>query len=126
MNARIRTRLAPAIIWQAWQRSHAASGLSQMHSGKKGISRGAGSSGFKYQIQDVVEGESFSIRWKSFLATLAFTYKVEPLSVGSEISCSVTIHGLLSRPVRWILGNKIRKNLADALSSLVRQLEKKF
>jgi len=94
-----------------------------MHSGKKGVSKGAGHSGFKYQIQEVIDGKSFSILWKSFLVRLVFTYQVEPLSKGSEISCSVTIRGLLSKPVQWFLGNKIQKNLKAALHSLVRQLE---
>lgn len=123
MNARTQTRLPATVIWAAWLKSHEASGLSQMHSGKKGVSKGAGHSGFKYQIQEVIDGKSFSILWKSFLVRLVFTYQVEPLSKGSEISCSVTIRGLLSKPVQWFLGNKIQKNLKAALHSLVRQLE---
>ncbi|MCC6127658.1 MAG: hypothetical protein IT584_00445 [Chlamydiae bacterium] len=124
MNARIQTRLPAAVIWQAWQRSHAASGLSQMESGKKGESKTSSRSKFKYQIQEIIEGESFSILWKSFLTSLLFTYKVTPFSKGSEISCSVKVRGLLAGPVRWMLGNKIRKNLESALHALVRQLER--
>lgn len=95
-----------------------------MESGKKGVSKTSNRSKFKYQIQEIIEGESFSILWKSFLTSLLFTYKVTSFSKGSEISCSVKVRGLLSGPVRWMLGNKIRKNLESALHTLVRQLER--
>lgn len=125
MNARIETSLPPFRIWDAWVKAHAAAGLGQMEQGKKGVSKGAGISGFKYQIQNVVEGESFSILWKALFVRLIFSYAVKPFMRGSEVSCSVEIRGLFALPVRWALGRKIQKKLAEALHSMVRQLEKR-
>lgn len=122
MNAELETSLPPSRIWDAWTRAHAASGLDDLQSGKKGVSKKPGHSGFKYQIQEVIKGESFSILWKSLFVRLIFTYAVKPIPKGSKVSCSVNIKGLFAWPVRFFLGKKIQTKLFEALHTMVRQL----
>ncbi|HAB99564.1 MAG TPA: hypothetical protein DCE71_07075, partial [Parachlamydiales bacterium] len=115
----------PSRIWASWQAAHATAGQKDMNSGQKGVSKKEGLSGFKYQMQQVKEGESFSILWKTLFVRLVFTYTVKPIPKGSKVSCSVEILGFFAWPVRWALKNKIRKNLSQALGAMVKQLENK-
>jgi hypothetical protein len=123
MKASLTTTVPPLRIWTAWQTAHAGAGEEPMHSGQKGVSKKPGLSGFKYQVRQIKEGESFSILWKTFFVRLIFTYAVKPISRGSEVSCFVEVRGPFSWLVRWALGDKIRKNLSQALQAMVRQLE---
>lgn len=123
MKAELETPLPSFRIWDAWLKAHAAAGLADLQKGKKGTSQKPGHSGFKYQIQQVVENESFSIAWKTLFVRLLFTYAVKPIAKGSKVSCSVDIKGFFAWPVRFFLANKIQKKLTQALHSMVRELE---
>ncbi len=123
MRASLETTVPPSRIWAAWQAAHATADQKEMRSGQKGVSKKEGLSGFKYQMRQVKEGESFSILWKTLFVRLVFTYAVKSIPRGFEVSCSVEIFGLFAWPVRWALKNKIRRNLSQALEAMVNQLE---
>lgn len=122
MKAQLDTELPPSRIWHAWQAAHAIEGQ-KMHAGQKGVTQKEGISGFKYQVEKLKEGESFSIRWKTLFVRLVFTYAVKPTPRGSQVSCQVEVRGPFSWLIRKVLGRKIEKNLSQALKTMVRQLE---
>jgi len=101
------TSVSPAVVWQAWER-----GLEQKRK-------------FSYEILEVKKGEGFSIRCKALFIRLIFTHTVKPTPRGSEICYKAEIKGFFAWPVRWILGQKIKKNLGMALKAVVYELENK-
>jgi hypothetical protein len=113
MEEILEAAVSPQTVWEAWSKAHA------LHGGQKGNSQ----NGFRYQVLDVREGESFSILWKTFFVRMIFTQRVKPSRRGSEISYHVRIKGPFAWPVRWVLGNKIKKNIRLVLNAIVKQLE---
>lgn len=126
MKELIETKIPPKRVWDAWERAHAAQGQGRIESGQKGVSQAEGKSKFKYEVFDVIQGESFSIRWRSLLVRLIFTHSVKPTGRGSEISYQVRIGGLFAWPVRWFLGKKIKQNISQVLKAIVKQLEEEI
>ena len=119
MEEMIEARVAPEEVWEIWEKAHV------MH-GQKGIAVGQrGKSTFRYTILDVKKGESFSILWKTLFVRLIFSHSVKPSRRGSEICYKVQIKGLFAWPVRWFLGQKIKKNIGSVLKAIVAQLENK-
>ena len=117
MEEEIEARVPPEKVWQAWERAH------ELH-GQKGIEAGQrGKSKFRYEILDVEEGESFSILWKTLFVRLIFSHKVKKTQRGSKIFYQVQIKGPFAWPVRWLLGQKIQRNISAVLKAIVRQLE---
>ena len=118
----IQTKVSPDRVWQSWRQTHA------MEKGfapnQKGKLKTQGGSKFSYRILDVREGESFTILWKSYFVRLIFTHTVTPQAKGSEISYRVQVRGLFAWPVRYLLREKIRRNLGLILKALVYQLER--
>lgn len=119
----IEAKVPPKKVWEAWERAHQMHGQKGIQSGVQGERKTDGKKGFHYQILDVTPGESFSILWKTFFVRLVFTHTVKPSTKGSQISYQVQIRGPFAWPVRWILGNKIRQNIAHVLQAIVKQLE---
>lgn len=117
------TRVSKDKVWNAWVTAHAAHGQSDLVSGAKGEMKGKGKKGIAYRILDVVPGKSFSILWKTLFVRLIFHYSVRPLDRGSEVRYDFCIKGIFAYPVRFLLENKIRKNLAAVLKAFVAQLE---
>lgn len=113
MEEVLEAAVSPQTVWEAWSRAHA------LHGGEKGRAQ----NGFRYQVLDVREGESFSILWKTFFVRMIFTQRVRPSRRGSEISYHVQIKGPFAWPVRWVLGGKIKKNIHLVLKAIVKQLE---
>ncbi len=110
MEEQIETCVSPQQVWNAWERA-------QLTHEKKGTSE------FPYEIIDLKKGESFSLLWKTRFVRLIFSHTVKPIQQGSQISYKVQIKGLFAWPVRWLLGNKIRKNISLVLKSIVKDLE---
>lgn len=123
MKELIEARVPPKRVWDAWERAHAIHGQGKIVSGQKGVSKAEGKSAFKYQVLEVQPGQSFSILWKTLFVRLIFTHTVTPTHRGSEISYGVQIKGPFAWPVRWALGNKIKRNIAQVLKAIVKQLE---
>lgn len=108
------TRVPPDFIWKAWNRAHDLdTNLGQPKQQGK----------FRYRIVNVKKGESFSILWKSLFVRLIFTYKVQPLYSGSQISHQVEVKGPFAWFLRWAIGAKLKENLATSLKSMIQQLE---
>ena len=105
----IETFVSSKIVWQAWERFQSG------EKGKAGV--------FKYKVLDVDPGKSFSILWKTLFARLIFTHLVESTGVGCRISYRIQIRGLFAYPIRFLIGKKLRSNVALLLKSFVRQLE---
>jgi hypothetical protein len=119
MEEQIEARVSPEVVWEAWEKAHSLHGKTSIETGQKGKSK------FRYKILDVKKGESFSILWKTLFVRLIFSHAVKPSRYGSEISYRVQIKGLFAWPVRWLLGEKIRKNISLVLKAIVRELETK-
>lgn len=119
MEEQIEARVSPHEVWEAWEKAHAMHGQASIEEGQKGKSK------FRYKVLDVKRGESFSILWKTLFVRLVFTHAVKPIKYGSLISYKVQIKGLFAWPVRWMLGEKIRKNIGYVLKTIVRELENK-
>ncbi len=117
MEEQIEARVSPQDVWAAWERAHFLHNPTGLREGQKG------KSGFRYEVLDVKTGESFSILWKTLFVRLVFTHHVRPTKYGSQISYRVQIKGLFAWPARWLLGEKIRKNLNQVLKAVVRELE---
>ena len=111
MEEQIETRVAPEVVWKAWERVHS------LH-GQRAESK------IKYKILDVKNGESFSVLWKTLFVRLIFIHKVKPIPYGSVISYTVQIKGLFAWPVRFLIEGKIRKNIHLVLKAMVRELER--
>ncbi|MBI3508422.1 MAG: hypothetical protein HY069_02140 [Chlamydiia bacterium] len=109
MEEIIETKVSPQVVWQAWER------FQQGEKGRAGA--------FKYRILQVEPGKSFSILWKTLFVRLIFTHRVELTPTGSKVGYEIQIKGLFAYPVRWLIGNKIRRNTAALLRSFVKQLE---
>lgn len=109
MEETIEAQVPPDEVWEAWEKG--------IEAGQKGKIR--------YKILDLKKGESFSLLWKTLFVRLIFTHSVKPTVRGSEISYKVQIKGLFAYPVRWILGQKIKRNIGLVLKSVVRELENK-
>lgn len=110
MEEHIQTRVSPEQVWRIWERAHV------MEEGKGKV---------RYKILNIKKGESFSILWKSLFVRLIFNHKVIPANKGSLISYDVQIKGPFAWPVRWLIGEKIRKNLQFVLKTIVKELEDK-
>jgi len=123
MEQRIEAAVAPEKVWESWERAHEKQGQAKIMDGQKGVSKGLGKKGFRYQVLDVVPGLKFSILWKTLFVRLLFTHSVSPTRWGSEIRYSVTIKGPFAWPVRWFLGKKIEQNIRLVLKAIVKQLE---
>lgn len=123
MQHRIEAKVPPKKVWEAWERAHQIHGQKGIQAGQKGERKTEGKKGFQYQILDVLPGESFSILWKTLFVRLIFTHTVKPSLKGSEIRYQVQIRGPFAWPIRWLLGNKIRQNIAHVLQAIVKQLE---
>ena len=54
---------------------------------------------------------------------MVFTHSVKAVKRGSEIRYAAELKGLFAWPVRLLLKNKIRKNLAFVLKEFTKQLE---
>lgn len=108
------TRVPPEFVWKAWDRAHA---LAENHGQMKAQGK------FKYKIVDVKRGENFSIVWKTLFVRLVFTYGVRPLFSGSQISYGVEIKGPFAWFVRWMIQEKVRKDIKQVLKTMVDQLE---
>ncbi len=119
MEEQIEARVSPDVVWEAWEKAHSLHGQTGIEAGQKGKSK------FRYKVLDVKKGESFSILWKTLFVRLIFSHAVKPSRYGSEISYKVQIKGLFAWPVRWLLGEKIRKNIGLVLKAIVRELENK-
>jgi len=109
MEEIIETNVSADVVWRAWER------FQTNQKGKAGA--------FKYRVLDVQPGRSFSILWKTLFVRFIFTHRVEAIPRGSRISCGIEIRGLFAFPMRLLIGNKIRKNVAATLKSFVKQLE---
>ncbi|MBX7065775.1 MAG: hypothetical protein K1X28_00950 [Parachlamydiales bacterium] len=109
MEEQIEARVSPEEIWKVWERAQTLEGKDKA----------------RYKIFDVKKGESFSILWKSLFVRLIFNHKVQPTKKGSLISYNVQIKGPFAWIVRWLIGEKIRKNLQFVLKSIVKELENK-
>ncbi len=123
MKETLEARVPPEEVWNAWEKAHEKNGQKGIEAGQKGLSKAEGKSKFRYKILDVKKGESFSILWKTLFVRLIFTHSVKPIKKGSEITYFVQIKGFFAWPVRWMLGNKIQKNIGLVLKAIVRQLE---
>jgi len=111
MEERIETRAKSVKVWEMWEHVHSQQGR-------------AGVSGrFRYQVTDVVPGVGFTVIWKTLFARLIFRHSVQPTPRGSEILYTVEIKGPFAWFIRWILGNKIRRNIRSVLQEMVRRLE---
>ena len=119
MEATIEARVKPETVWKAWEKAHAVHSNDPIEPGQR-----AKSTGFKYKILDVVQGESFSISWKSLFVRMVFSHSVKAIKKGSEIRYSAEIKGFFAWPVRFFLEKKIRRNLAFVLKEFTKQLEK--
>lgn len=120
MEERIETRVSPEKIWQTWEMAHAKQGEETFERGKKGKSaRG----NFRYEVVDIVQGESFTLVWKTLFLRLIFSHAVFPKKRGSEIVYSIKIRGFFGAPARWFLGNKIRQSVRGVLKTMVKRLE---
>ena len=122
-NEEVDVRVSPEKVWEVWERAHMKGGQSQIKKGDKGYSQAEGKSRFQYEILDVVPQQKFSILWKTLFVRLIFIHEVKPIPRGSKISYRVEIRGLFARPLRWMLGSKIQKNIAHVLKTVARQLE---
>lgn len=109
MEEMIEARVAPAVVWAAWEK-----GLEQKEKEK-----------IRYKVLEIKRGEGFSLLWKTMFVRLIFSHSVKPTERGSEIRYRVQIKGLFAWPVRWLLGQKIKSNLALVLKAVVRELEEK-
>jgi hypothetical protein len=123
MEERIEARVSPEKVWASWERAHEKHGQNEIKEGHKGVSKGLNANGFRYQVLDVVPGKQFSILWKTVFVQLVFSHAVQPTKWGSEIRYSVQIKGPFAWLVRWLLGNKIRRNIRLVLKAIVKQLE---
>lgn len=119
MEEQIEARVSPEEVWAAWEKAHALHGQTGIEAGQKGKSK------FRYKVLNVKKGESFSILWKTLFVRLIFSHAVKPTKNGSEIFYGVQIKGPFAWPVRWLLGEKIRKNINLVLKAIVRELENK-
>ena len=117
------TRASPERVWQAWVKAHAMHGQDGLRSGAKGEMKGNGKKGFPYQIVDVVEGKRFSMLWKTMFVRLIFSHEVFPTPIGAKVRYDFRIEGLFAWPMRWLLKEKIRANLANVLKAFIKQLE---
>jgi hypothetical protein len=118
MEAIIETRVTADAVWRAWEGAHATHANGPIEPGQR-----SKSTGFKYKILDVVQGKRFSILWKSLFVRMIFTHSVKPIKKGSEIRYTAEIKGPFAWPVRFMLRNKIRKNLSFVLKEFTKQLE---
>jgi hypothetical protein len=121
MEALIESSVKPETVWKAWESAHAIHANGPIVPGKR-----SKSTGFKYKILDVVDGVRFSILWKSLFVRMVFTHSVKPAKKGSEIRYSAEIQGFFAWPVRFMLKNKIRKNLTFVLKQFTAQLERQI
>ena len=117
MEASIEVGVSPEAVWRAWEKAHSIHSAQPIEPGQR-----AKSTGFKYRILDVVPGERFSILWKNLFVRMIFTHSVQPLNTGAKIRYTAEIKGLFAWPVRFMLKNKIRKNLAFVLKEFAKQL----
>ena len=117
MEEMIEARVPPQAVWAMWEKAHALYGEEGSVSGNKGKKK------FKYKILNVQKGECFSILWKTLFVRLIFNHSVKPIATGSEIRYKVQIKGLFAWPIRWLVGEKIKNNLAAVLKAIVRELE---
>jgi len=117
MEEMIETRVSPETVWQAWERAHVAHGQTKIESGQKGKNK------FRYEVLDVKMGESFSISWKTLFVRIVFSHLVQKTKKGSKIQYKVQIKGLFAWPVRWLLRDKIQKNIRSVLKAVVTELE---
>lgn len=119
MEEQIETRVTPHEVWMAWERAHALHGQGDIQEGQKGKNK------FRYEVLDVKKGESFSILWKTLFVRLIFRHTVTPTKKGSLISYKVQMKGIFAPICRWLIGEKVRKNIAHVLQSIVKELEDK-
>ncbi len=112
MEESIETSVSAQKVWQMWEKAH-----NNLEVGQKGKTQ------FKYQILDIKKGEGFSILWKTLFVRLIFSHSVIPTDRGSKITYQVKIKGLFAWPVRFFIGEKVRKNISSVLKSIVRELE---
>jgi len=105
-------------VWEVWEKAHAKSGSLPIEKGQK-----ANNGKFQYEILEAIPNRKFTLLWKTLFVRLIFSHEVTPTRKGSEICYRVDIKGLFAWPVRWMLGGKIRQNIAFVLKEIVRQLE---
>lgn len=121
IESAIDTKVSQDAVWRAWKKAHAMD--SSFQPGRKGALKTEGGGRFSYKILDIREGESFTILWKSLFVRLIFTHSVAAQPRGSKISYRIQIKGFFAWPVRYLLREKIRRNLNAILRSLVKELE---
>jgi len=117
MEEMIEAKVPPEAVWAMWEKAHA------LHAQEGCVTAEKGKKKFKYKILNVQKGKSFSILWKTLFVRLLFSHSVEPIASGSTIRYKVQIKGLFAWPVRWLIGEKIRNNLAVVLKAIVKELE---
>lgn len=117
-NETLETHVCPEQVWTLWERAHAKSGPLPMEKGQR-----ANKGQFQYEILEVIPNEKFTILWKTLFVRLIFSHEVKAIRKGSQICYRVDIKGFFAWPVRWMLGGKIRQNIALVLKSIIKQLE---
>ncbi len=117
MEESIEAKVSPSQVWEAWERAHAKHSEKKIEEGQKGKAK------FRYKIFDVKKGEGFSILWKSLFVRLVFHHRVVPTKNGSLIAYRVQIKGPFAWPLRYLIGEKIRRNLSSVLKAIVKELE---
>jgi hypothetical protein len=111
MEEMIETSATPAKIWQMWEMAH------DLQEGKEGKKH------FRYKVLQVKKGESFSILWKALFVRLIFTQRVLPTAKGSQISYRVDLKGPFGWLVKFIAGNKIKRNIAHVLHAVAKDVD---
>lgn len=120
------SEVTPSRIWEHWKKASpfnhwdsASNTMAEDHKGHVVSNKGKA---VPYKILEVKEGKSFTICWKALFLRLIFTYQVDPMKNGSNITYSVQIKGIFSLPIRFILRRKIQKSLDEGLRSFVDKL----
>lgn len=117
------SRAPPEKVWELWEKAHLKNGQNKIEKGQKTYFKAEGKSQFRYEILEVVPKQRFSILWKTLFVRLIFTHEVKAIRKGSEICYEVEVKGLFAWPVRWMLAERIRQNIALVLKAIVKQLE---
>lgn len=118
MQDSVEVKASPAEVWAAWERAYQRQGGGKMSSGQ--TLKTEGTKSLSFRIEDVKEGERFSLLWKSLWLRLCFSHEVVPTKEGSKITYSFAVRGFLSLPVRWLLRKKLSRNLSLVLRSFAK------
>lgn len=120
------TKVFPKIVWETWKNTHywdTHKGNENFRVGQKGKAVSRKGRKARFIIADIKEGKSFTLIWKAFLVRLVFNHEVLPKERGSVITYRVRFSGLFAYPVKWLLSNKLKRDLTRALKVFVNRLE---